>query len=89
MRTTHPSAQIVIVNPSRTGQHLDHLDLLRHAAVNVQQGHSGAMRYERDRVSRNQATGLMTVELRSSRTTAIAALVARYALVIASPGSAP
>lgn len=33
-------------------------------------------------MSHNQATGMMADELRSSRTTAIAALVARYALVI-------
>jgi len=33
-------------------------------------------------MSHNQATGLMADELKSSRTTAIAALVARYALVI-------
>ena len=33
-------------------------------------------------MSQNQATGMMADELRSARTTAIAALVARYALVI-------
>ena len=33
-------------------------------------------------MSHDQATGMMADELRSSRTTAIAALVARYALVI-------
>jgi reactive chlorine resistance protein C len=33
-------------------------------------------------MSHNQATGLMADELRSSRTTAVAALVARYGLVI-------
>lgn len=34
-------------------------------------------------MSHDQVTGMMADELRSSRTTAIAALVARYALVIA------
>src|SRR5262245_53777992 len=73
-----------MADPRREGQHLDRLNPLRLGdRQRSARPTAGAMKDRNgEGMSHDQVTGTMADELRSSRTTAIAALVARYGLVI-------